>query len=225
MLENGWVLPESSHAPGPFPGKRYLHEVYTMADPRFTGRVTVPLLWDVRRGTIANNESGDILRAFGGAWSQTGVNLYPQALSDEIDLMNARVYEDINNGVYKCGFATTQQAYDRAAKALFRAMDALEKHLSGRTYLVGEVLTEADIRLFTTMIRFDVVYHVHFKCCRKRLVDYPALLRHTARLFERPDIRQTVSIAAIRRHYFYSHKDINPHRIVPLAPANGVGLS
>lgn len=215
MLEHGWVLSDEPH---PVPDARYLYEIYQATDSEYSGRVTVPVLWDTRESTIVNNESSEIIRMLDERFGVADPDLRPESRREEIDALNARIYRDINNGVYKTGFATTQAAYELAASALFDALDWLEEHLEGKTFLVGERLTEADIRLFTTLIRFDPVYHVHFKCTKRRLRDYPRLWELTRRVYHTPGVAETVDMSAIRRHYFYSHESINPHRIVPLAP-------
>lgn len=217
MLENGWEF-----APGgdPVNGAEHLWQVYVKAEPRYTGRVTVPVLWDRETGTIVNNESADIIRMFNhgfGALAR-GPDFYPQALRPEIDAINAFVYERVNNGVYRAGFATTQDAYDEAFDALFGALDELEARLSGQPYLVGDVLTEADWRLFTTLIRFDPVYVGHFKCNRRRIADYPELWDHTRHLYQMPGVAETVNFDHIKRHYYGSHRTINPTGIVPKGP-------
>lgn len=216
MLENGWEF-DDAHPDHLF-GSRFLYEVYLKADPRVSGRVTVPVLWDKEKQTIVNNESSEIIRMLDEEFGADALDLRPEPLRDEIDRINPRVYDDINNGVYKAGFATTQQAYDEAVTALFEALDWLEGHLDGKTYLVGEQLTEADVRLFTTLLRFDPVYHVHFKCDRRRISDYPNLWRLTRRIYQMPEVKRTVNMGEIRRHYFYSHESVNPHRIVPIMP-------
>ena len=222
MLEDGWELREG---PGTLPdtvnGARFLHEVYTRADPAYTGRVTVPVLWDSERGTIVSNESSEIIRmmnaAFDGIGAQPG-DYYPETLRGEIDPVNERIYDTVNNGVYKAGFATRQEAYDAAVAPLFETLDWLEERLSRQRYLVGDRLTEADIRLYTTLVRFDPVYHGHFKCNLRRLVDYPALWAYTRDLYQRPAFRDTTDFHHIRHHYYASHGSVNPSRIVPAGP-------
>ncbi|HJL16571.1 MAG TPA: glutathione S-transferase family protein [Sandaracinaceae bacterium LLY-WYZ-13_1] len=216
MLDRGWEFRDGCE--DAIHGARYLYEVYLKADPQFTGRVTVPVLWDKKKQTIVNNESSEIIRMLDEEFGVSDPNLRPEALRAEIDEINPRVYDQINNGVYKAGFATTQEAYDEAVSALFGALDWLEEHLEGKTYLVGERLTEADVRLFTTLVRFDPVYHHHFKCSRRRLRDYPNLWALTRRVYQTEGVADTVHMDHIRRHYFYSHESINPHRIVPIAP-------
>jgi len=222
MGANGWVF---SQGPGCIPdtvnGFRYLHEAYSAARPGYTGRVTVPVLWDTRRGTIVNNESAEILRMFDAAFARAGAGgptLYPAPLRDEIDAVNARVYTQVNNGVYRAGFATSQAAYEEAASTLFTALDWLEDRLGRQPYLVGNTATEADWRLFTTLVRFDAVYVGHFKCNRHRLADYPHLWAYTRALYQVPGIAETVDLGHIKRHYYMSHAGINPTRIVPKGP-------
>ena len=223
MLDKGWTL--ADEYPGatgdPVLGKSLLHQVYTAARPDMTGRVTVPVLWDKSRETIVSNESSEIIRMFNAAFNGVTGNTddyYPGALREEIDTVNARVYETVNNGVYRSGFATTQEAYDEAVKQLFESLDWLEARLSARRYLVGERITEADWRLFTTLVRFDPVYVGHFKCNIRRLVDYPALWDYTRELYQHPGVAETVDMDHIRYHYHASHETINPHRIVPRGP-------
>jgi len=224
MLSEGWVFGED--APDDLFGGRHLHAIYTRARSDYSGRVTVPVLWDKQAGTIVNNESSEIIRLLDGAMAPLGRDdapmrhhrLYPEALRGEIDAVNDRVYHTLNNGVYKCGFATTQAAYDESVEPLFDTMDWLEGLLAGRAWLAGGRFTEADVRLFTTLYRFDPVYHSHFKCSRRRLRDYPRLWEHTRAVFQLPGVADTCRMDHIRRHYHYSHDSINPHRIVPVAP-------
>ncbi|GGD28103.1 glutathione S-transferase family protein [Aureimonas glaciei] len=222
MGENGWVF---SDRPGAIPdsvlGKDRLYEVYTQAKADFTGRVTVPVLWDKKTGTIVNNESAEIIRIFNagfGALADETVDLAPDALLPEIDAVNARVYDRINNGVYKCGFATTQEAYEAPFHVLFSELDALDALLAGQRYLVGNTITEADWRLFTTLIRFDAVYHGHFKCNARQIADYPNLFPYMLDLYQQPGIAETVNFEHIKGHYYQSHTMINPTAIVPLGP-------
>ncbi len=206
--------------PDPF-GATFLHEVYGRADTRYSGRVTVPILWDKQAGTIVNNESSEIIRIFGSAFDPLGAkvgDLYPEALRGEIDAVNARVYETLNNGVYRAGFASTQAAYDAAVVPLFATLDWLEARLSRQPYLCGSSPTEADWRLFTTLVRFDAVYYGHFKCNVRRLIDYPALWDYARRLYQWPEVSQTVNFDHIKGHYYGSHRGINPTGIVPLGP-------
>ena len=202
-------------------GAAALHEVYARADPGFTGRVTVPVLWDKATGGIVNNESAEIIRIFNDAFDGLGAtpgDWYPAALRPAIDAVNERVYATLNNGVYRAGFARTQEAYDAAIGPLFETLDWLEERLSRQPFLVGEAATEADWRLFTTLIRFDTVYHGHFKCNRRRILDYPALWDHTRSLYQLPGIAGTVDFGHIARHYYQSHPWVNPTRIVPTGP-------
>ncbi|KCZ46820.1 glutathione S-transferase family protein [Hyphomonas pacifica] len=229
MLDDGWEL--SDDFPGatgdPLYGKKYLHEIYTLARPYYTGKVTVPVLWDKQEEAIVNNESAEIIRIFNTAFNEITGNTedyYQDSLRDEIDQVNDRIYTTVNNGVYKCGFAETQDAYDENITPLFDTLDWLEQRLStnGRKYLVGNMLTEADIRLFTTLIRFDPVYYVHFKCNMKQIRAYPALNDYMQRLYEMPEVNPTVNFDHIKQHYYYSHKHINPYRIVPKGPRENV---
>jgi len=202
-------------------GHDFLREVYLRAEPRMTGRVTVPVLWDIERGTIVSNESAEIIRMFNSAFDAiTGntADYYPEPLRAEIDAVNERVYHTVNNGVYKSGFATTQDAYEEAVTALFETLDWLEERLTTRRYLAGERLTEADWRLFTTLVRFDPVYVGHFKCNIRRIDDYPALSGYLRELFQMPGIADTVRLDHIKDHYYGSHETINPTRIVPVGP-------
>ena len=223
MLSEGWTFADDR--PGTtgdkLYGLDYLREIYTRADPKISGRVTVPVLWDTQAKTIVSNESSEIIRMMNAAWNGITGNqddYYPEALRGEIDAVNERVYDTVNNGVYKAGFATTQAAYDAAVTPLFESLAWLETLLEGRIWLVGEDMTEADIRLFTTLVRFDSVYHGHFKCNRHRIVDLPNLWRHTRRIFQMEAVRPTVELDHVRRHYHYSHESVNPHRIVPIGP-------
>jgi putative glutathione S-transferase len=199
----------------------FLREIYQRADPTVTTRVTVPLLWDTQTGSIVSNESAEIIRIFNSAFDGITGNtsdFYPEHLRDRIDEINAWVYSDINNGVYKSGFATSQGAYDKAVHALFDGLDRVEAILAENRYLTGDRVTEADWRLFTTLARFDLVYHLHFKCNRRRLVDYPNLWAYTRELYQWPGVAGTVNFDHIVRHYHYSHESINPHRIIPINP-------
>jgi putative glutathione S-transferase len=202
-------------------GAGELAEIYLRADPRYSGRVSVPVLWDKERSTIVNNESSEIIRMFNGAFGRfTNVrtDYYPALLREEIDRVNAVVYENINNGVYRAGFATTQEAYEEAFRALFAALDEIEQRLSRQRYLAGQVITEADWRLFTTLVRFDAVYYGHFKCNLRRIVDYPNLSNYLRDLYQQPGIAGTVNMDHIKRHYYGSHRNVNPTGIVPLGP-------
>ena len=201
-------------------GATYLHELYSRANPRFTGRATVPVLWDCYTGTIVSNESADIVRMFNsgfGALADNDIDLYPEALRPKIDTWNARIYPALNNGVYRAGFATTQAAYEEAYHGVFAMLDALEHHLGSDKFLVGDRLTEADIRLFVTLVRFDVAYYGLFKCNRERIADYPALTAYLSRMLAMPEILETVNIHHIKQGY-YSIRALNPSGIVPLGP-------
>ena len=223
MASEGWVFGSGAGAVADFVNyKQRLADVYLIADPHYTGRVTVPVLWDKRRSTIVNNESAEIIRMFNSAFdafTEVRADYYPQALHGEIDRINDFVYANVNNGVYRAGFARSQEAYEEAFLALFAALDETEKRLSGRRYLAGEKLTEADWRLFTTLVRFDAVYYGHFKCNLRRIVDYPNLSNYLRDLYQVPGVAETVSIDHIKRHYYGSHRHIDPTGIVPLGPA------
>ncbi|WP_282023931.1 glutathione S-transferase family protein [Limimaricola cinnabarinus] len=202
-------------------GLPYLRDIYTKADPQISGRVTVPVLWDKERGTIVSNESAEIIRMLNSAFDGITGNhddYWPEALRDDIEEVNERVYHSVNNGVYKAGFATTQGAYDEAVGELFDSLDWLESRLAEQRYLAGDRVTEADWRLFTTLIRFDMVYHGHFKCNRAKLIEYPNLWGYTRELYQWPGVAPTVHFDHITHHYHYSHDTINPHRIVPVGP-------
>ena len=222
MGRHGWTFePGEGVVADPLFGAARLYELYLKADERFTGRVTVPVLWDKRRSTIVNNESAEIIRMFGGAFDDSGAvsgDYYPEALRSDIDAVNERIYHTVNNGVYKCGFATSQQAYDEAVAPLFETLDWLEARLGGQRFLAGDTFTEADIRLFTTLARFDPVYNGHFKCNVRRLVDYPNLWAYTRGIFQHPQIRPTVNFHHIRHHYYGSHSQVNPSGVVPAGP-------
>ncbi len=222
MGEQGWHFASASGTlPDPVGQARYLHEVYRRARQDYSGKVTVPVLWDLQRDTIVSNESVDIIRMLNSAFDGLGVNpddYAPADLLPEIDAINAFVYERINNGVYKAGFATEQAVYEEEVSILFDALDQLEMRLGQQRYLVGEHLTEADWRLFTTLIRFDSVYHGHFKCNLRRLVDYPNLWDWTRALYQMPGVSETVDFSHIKQHYYGSHQRINPNGIVPLGP-------
>ncbi|MCP1645568.1 putative glutathione S-transferase [Pseudomonas citronellolis] len=222
MRENGWTFDRSLGSTGDaLDGLEFLHQRYTRDDPHYTGRVTVPVLWDKQRKRIVSNESAEIIRMFNSAFDGlTGndLDLYPTALQGEIDALNERIYPAVNNGVYRAGFATSQEAYEEAFVTLFEELDCLEKRLGERRYLTGEHLTEADIRLFTTLIRFDAVYHGHFKCNLRRLADYPNLSGWLRELYQLPGVAGTVNFQHIKNHYYGSHHTINPTGIVPLGP-------
>ncbi len=223
MLDKGWTFETDDYgATGDkLFGHDFAHQIYTRADPKYSGRVTVPILWDKVEKTIVSNESSEIIRMFNAAFNGITGNTddyWPEAMRDEIEEVNARIYSDVNNGVYKSGFATSQEAYDAAVGPLFDTLDWLEDRLSHSRYLMGDRITEADWRLFTTLIRFDPVYHLHFKCNKRRLVDYPNLWAYTRELYQWPGVAETVNMNHIVRHYHYSHESINPHRIVPVNP-------
>ena len=203
-------------------GFSLLSEAYAATDPRFEGRVTVPVLWDTRSGQVVSNESADIMRMFNGVFDRLArehVDLYPAALRREIDEVDQFVYDRVNNGVYKAGFARRQEAYDEAFTALFAALDDLEQRLGRQRFLVGEAITEADWRLFPTLVRFDAVYYSHFKCNQRRLIDYPNLWSYTRELYRQPGIAATVAMEQIKRHYYTTHDFLNPSRIIPDGPA------
>ena len=222
MLDQGWTFAAAEGVVAdPIFQADYMHQIYTAADPQYTGRVTIPVLWDKKQNRLVNNESSEIIRMFNSAFDAIGAKLgdyYPEALRAEIDSINELVYDKVNNGVYKSGFATTQQAYEEAVLPLFDALDTLEKILSKQRYLVGKQTTEADWRLFTTLVRFDAVYHGHFKCNLKRIEDYPHLADYLRELYQWPGIADTVNMQHIKEHYYRSHDTINPTRIVPAGP-------
>jgi putative glutathione S-transferase len=222
MADHGWTF---EHGPGvvadPEFGVQRLYQLYQKADPAYSGRVTVPVLWDRQRRTIVSNESADIIRMFNSAFDGVGAaagDYYPAPLRAQIDAVNERVYDTVNNGVYKAGFATTQDAYEEAVRPLFATLDWLEARLAGQRYLCGTRVTEADWRLFTTLLRFDPVYHGHFKCNLKRIVDYPNLCGYLRELYQWPGVAGTVDFDHIKGHYYGSHATINPTGIVPLGP-------
>jgi putative glutathione S-transferase len=223
MLSEGWELRDDwPGATGDrLHGLPYLRDVYLRARPDMTGRVTVPLLWDTQRDTIVSNESAEIIRMFNSAFdgiTGDGQDFYPERLREEIDAVNARVYPGLNNGVYRAGFATTQDAYDEAVTEVFDTLDWMEERLSRQRYLAGDSITEADWRALTTLLRFDPVYHGHFKCNIRQLADYPNLWGFTRDLYQHAKIRETVNFEHIKKHYYQSHDTINPTRIVPAGP-------
>jgi putative glutathione S-transferase len=226
--ERGWAFSEGrNHGPDPVNGFALLSEAYTATDPGFAGRVTVPVLWDRETGRIVNNESADVIRILNSAfdeWGDDTLDLYPQELREEIDAVNHGVYRDVNNGVYRAGFATTQAAYEEAFDALFAALEGLDRRLRDQRYLVGDRFTEADWRLFTTLIRFDSVYVGHFKCNLRRIVDHPALWPYLRDLYQVPGVAETVDFDHIKRHYYLTHGSINPTGIVPKGPALDLSL-
>jgi putative glutathione S-transferase len=220
--ERGWAFTDAVGGPEPLNGFRLLAEAYRATDPDFDGRVTVPVLWDAKTGRVVNNESSEIIRMLNAEfdeWTTGGdVDFYPEARRDEIDAINTDVYDNVNNGVYRCGFAASQQAYDEAYETLFAALDRLETRLADRRFLIGHTQTEADWRLFTTLVRFDPVYVGHFKCNQRRLVDYPNLWAYTRDLYQTPGVAETVDLDHIKRHYYVTHRKINPTGVVPRGP-------
>ncbi|MBH3425441.1 glutathione S-transferase family protein [Pseudomonas gessardii] len=222
MLENGWTFDKAHGATGDqLDDFTYMHQRYTADTANYTGRVTVPVLWDKKLNRIVSNESAEIIRMFNSAFNGlTGntLDFYPEALRPTIDALNGRIYPAVNNGVYRAGFATSQQAYDSAFDEVFAELDHLEQHLSEHRYLAGEYLTEADVRLFTTLIRFDAVYYSHFKCNLRRIADYPNLSNWLRELYQWPGVAETVDFAHIKGHYYASHRTINPTGIVPKGP-------
>ena len=223
MGEQGWTFsPGEGVIPDPLFNSRYLHEIYSRADTHYSGRASVPVLWDQHTQTIVNNESSEIIRMFNSAFDAVGAapgDYYPRDKREEIDALNTRIYDTLNNGVYKAGFATTQSAYEEAVTPLFETLDWLDDILSQSRFLCDDALTEADIRLFTTLVRFDAVYHGHFKCNVRRIVDYKNLWAYTRDIYQIPGIAQTVNFVHIKRHYYQSHKRINPTGVVPIGPA------
>ena len=222
MREQGWTFTEGPGVvPDPIHGAKYLYQVYIAADPKYSGRVTVPVLWDTKRGTIVNNESSEIIRMFNSAFDGIGAtpgDYYPEPLREQIDALNARIYDTVNNGVYQAGFATTQDAYEEAVVPLFETLDWLDARLETRRYLCGEALTEADWRLFTTLVRFDAVYVGHFKCNLRRIADYRHLSGYLRELYQHPAVAGTVNFEHIKNHYYRSHASVNPTGIVPRGP-------
>lgn len=219
MLKNGWEFKDDFK--DDLYDKKFLHEIYKLADNNYNGRVTVPVLWDKKTKTIVSNESAEIIRMFNTEFQDLapmGEDLYPKELQKEIDEVNDYIYHNINNGVYKAGMADKQEAYEKAFKNLFTAMDWVEERLEGQDYLVGNKLTEADIRLFTTVLRFDPVYYVHFKCNLKHIWDYKNISRLFHKLLDIPKIQDTINMEHIKQHYYGSHKDINPKGLIPLGP-------
>ena len=225
MLEMGWSFEKN------FPGtsgdslhnKRYVHEIYQLSDKDISTKATVPILWDKKTRTIVNNESSEIIRIMNDAFNDITTNkddYYPEKFRDQIDSINDTIYENINNGVYRSGFSKTQNSYEEAVKNLFTSLDMVNDILEGRDYLVGDILTEADIRLVPTLIRFDCVYYFHFKCNLKKISEYKNISRYLRNLFEEDAIKSTTNFEHIKRHYFYSHENINPFRIIPIGPEN-----
>ncbi|OJS98459.1 glutathione S-transferase family protein [Marinobacter nauticus] len=224
MVENGWEFrPGDGEHQDHLYGSEFMHQIYTRAAADYSGRVTVPVLWDKQRETIVSNESADIIRMFNSAFNglegvSSGLDLYPEQLRQQIDSVNERVYDTVNNGVYKAGFATAQDKYEEAYSALFDSLDWLEQILAGQRYLTGSQLTEADWRLFTTLVRFDAVYYSHFKCNRQQIRDYPNLSGYVRELYQVPGVAETVDIRQIKRHYYVSQRTINPTQVVPVGP-------
>ena len=222
MAENGWTFQEGDGVvPDPINQAKNYYEIYLAADPNYSGRVTVPILWDKEQNTIVSNESSEIIRMLNSEFDHLGAtegDYYPQALRGEIDEINERIYNTVNNGVYKCGFATTQAAYEESLTPLFSTLDELEARLKNSRYLVGDQITEADWRLFTTLVRFDAVYYGHFKCNLKQLRDYPNLWAYTRELYQYPGVAETINMEHIKNHYYASHRSINPTGVVPVGP-------
>ncbi|GAK84480.1 glutathione S-transferase omega [Vibrio ponticus] len=217
MLAEGWQM----GLPEPLFGHKRLHQIYTQAKPDYTGRVTVPVLWDKKHNTIVSNESSEIIRMFNSEFNHltdNNLDFYPKHLRALIDEWNAFIYPNINNGVYRCGFATSQEAYEEAYDNLFSALDKVEQHLSTHRFLAGEQITEADWRLFTTLVRFDAVYVGHFKCNKQRIADYPNLQGYLKELYQVEGVKQTTDFYHIKRHYYFSHTGINPTQVVPKGP-------
>jgi putative glutathione S-transferase len=228
MAENGWSFADGPGVvPDPIHNARFLHEVYTRAQANYTGRVTVPVLWDKSTDTLVNNESSEIIRMFNSAFDTCGAaagDYYPEDLRPNIEAWNARIYDTVNNGVYKAGFATSQDAYEAAFLELFETLDVLEEHLGRHRYLLGQRLTEADWRLFTTLLRFDPVYVGHFKCNLRRIADYPNLSGYLRDLYQIPGVADTVDMRHIKGHYYQSHRTINPTGIIAAGPAMNLTL-
>ena len=226
MLDDGWSFSISTDSDNKYTDHlyayKYMHQLYTRADKNFTGQITVPVLWDKKLNTIVNNESSEIIRMLNSAFNaltEDETDYYPEQLRSKIDTINQPIYENINNGVYRCGFATTQDNYENAFNRLFNELDNVEHILSENRYLLGKQLTEADWRLFTTLVRFDSVYVGHFKCNLKRIADYPNLFNYLRELYQLPGIAETVDMNYIKRHYYYSHTSVNPTQIIPKGPA------
>lgn len=222
MGDKGWTFEEGDNVvPDMINNKTYLYEIYLEAQSDYTGRVTVPILWDKERKTIVSNESSEIIRMFNFAFDDAGAkkgDYYPKSLRHQIDELNDLIYPGVNNGVYRAGFATTEKAYEEAVADVFKTLDFLESHLESQRYLVGSQTTEADWRLLTTLLRFDAVYYGHFKCNLRRIIDYPNLWGYTRDLYQLPGIANTVNVESIKQHYYGSHESINPTRIVPVGP-------
>jgi len=229
MLNNGWTFVNEENEFGATGDslfeKEYLYQIYQKAQPDVSTSVTVPILWDKKTNQIVNNESSEIIRIFNTGFDELTGNendYYPETLREEIDRLNESIYHQVNNGVYRCGFAKTQEAYEEAVRGLFGVLDDLEIRLKDNSYVVGNQLTEADLRLVPTLIRFDAVYYVHFKCNILKISEYPNLKRYLNKLFEMPAISETTHFEHIKRHYYYSHESINPHRIIPVGPFKNI---
>ena len=222
MGKNGWTFEEGDGViPDRLNKTKFLYQIYTIADPDYSGRVTVPILWDKKTNAIVSNESSEIIRMFNSAFDEIGAeegDFYPVNIRDKIDSLNDRIYKSLNNGVYQCGFATSQEAYEKAVYPLFETLDWIEKLLSDNRFLTGDKITEADWRLFTTLIRFDSVYYGHFKCNIKRIKDYHNLSNYLRELYQKPGIADTVNFHHIKSHYYASQETINPSRVVPVGP-------
>ncbi len=222
MLDQGWTFEDwNGQTKDVLYDYKYLHQLYTKANPEYSGRVTVPILWDKERETIVSNESSEIIRMFNLVFNdltKNKIDYYPKRLRNNIDSINAKIYESLNNGVYQSGFATTQFAYENALSKLFDCIDELEKILGKKRFLIGNTITEADWRLFTTLIRFDLVYYSHFKTNLRRISDYPELYGYTCDLYQHPGIKETIDFEHIKHHYYYSHETINPYRVIPVGP-------
>lgn len=221
MGDRGWQFSGADGLVDDLHGHNFMHQVYTTAKPDYTGRVTVPVLWDKKTNRIVSNESSEIIRMFNSAFDRIGAtegDYYPEHLRAEIDAVNERVYHGVNNGVYKSGFATSQDAYEEAVTTLFETLDWLEDRLSRQRFLVGDQITEADWRLFPTLLRFDPVYHGHFKCNLKMLHEYPNLWNYTKSLYQHPGVKGTVHMDHIKKHYYQSHSSVNPSGVVPIGP-------
>jgi len=228
MLQQGWTFSEEGEYVDHLYGYKYLHEIYTRAEKEFTGQITVPVLWDKKRNTIVNNESSEIIRMLNSAFNEftdVKTDYFPEHLRQKIDVINEPIYNNVNNGVYRCGFATSQAAYERAFDRLFNELEQVEEKLSNQRYLAGDQITEADWRLFTTLIRFDAVYVGHFKCNLKRIADYPNVSNYLRELYQIPGIAETVDIDYIKRHYYYSHTSVNPTQMVPKGPVLNFDLA
>lgn len=222
--DKGWEIKEDT---GPVEGAKFAYDIYVAADSTYSGRVTVPILWDKKRSTIVSNESSEIIRMFNSAFDDVGAkgsDYYPAELASAIDEMNDPIYNTVNNGVYKCGFAKSQDAYEDAFIALFETLECMDEHLTQNRYLLGDIITEADWRFFTTLVRFDPVYVGHFKCNKKRIADYPNLSGYLRELYQQDGIAETVHMDHIKNHYYGSHESVNPTRIVPLGPDQDLTL-